>query len=53
MGLRGIMYEIEFTIEAIKDTAQFLYNKKKINRIPVFRYDKSFVVEAKALQKSK
>ena len=41
------------TINAIKDTAQFLYNKKKISKIPAFRYDKSFVEEAKVLQKSK
>jgi NitT/TauT family transport system substrate-binding protein len=41
------------TIEAIKDTAQFLYDKKKISKIPALRYDKSFVEEAKALQKSK
>jgi len=41
------------TLNAIKDTARFLYSKKKISRIPTFRYDKSFFEEAKALQKSK
>ena len=41
------------TLNAIKDTAQFLYDKKKINKIPVFKYDKSFLEEAMVLQKSK
>ena len=41
------------TLNAIKDTARFLYGKKKISKIPTFRYDKSFLEEAKALQKSK
>ena len=41
------------TLNAIKDTARFLYEKKKINKIPAFEYDKSFLKEAMVLQKSK
>jgi len=41
------------TLDAIKDTARFLYGEKKVSKIPTFRYDKSFLEEAKALQKSK
>jgi len=41
------------TLDAIRDTARFLYGKKKISKIPALRYDKSFLEEAKALQKSK
>jgi len=41
------------TLNAIKDTARFLYDKKKINKIPVFKHDKSFLEEAMVLQKSK
>lgn len=41
------------TLDAIKDTAQFLYEKKKIDKIPVLRHDKSFFEEAKKLHKRK
>ena len=41
------------TLNAIRDTARFLYDKKKINKIPVFKHDKSFLEEAMVLQKSK
>ena len=41
------------TLNAIKDTAAFLYSKKKITKIPTFTYDKTFFEEAVALQKKK
>ena len=34
-------------VESIQDTAQFLYDEKKIDRIPMIKYDKSFLEEAK------
>lgn len=40
-------------LKAIEDTGHFLYDKKKINKVPVIKYDKSFLEEAKALQRSK
>jgi ABC-type nitrate/sulfonate/bicarbonate transport system substrate-binding protein len=41
------------TLNAIRDTAQFLYEGKKIDKIPELRYDKSFLEEAKKLHKTK
>jgi ABC-type nitrate/sulfonate/bicarbonate transport system substrate-binding protein len=38
-------------INAIENTAQFLHSKKKIKKIPVIRYDKSFLEEAIKLHK--
>jgi ABC-type nitrate/sulfonate/bicarbonate transport system substrate-binding protein len=38
-------------INAIENTAQFLHSKKKIKKIPVIRYDKSFLEEASKLHK--
>jgi len=53
----GVFKRIDFslditqgTIDAINDTAQFLYHKRKVPHIPQFKYDKSFLEEAKALQ---
>jgi len=40
----------ENTLAAINDTAQFLYEKGKIDAIPEFRWDGSFLEEAKALR---
>ena len=37
-------------LAAIENTAQFLYSKGKINFIPKFRWDGSFLEEAKALR---
>jgi len=48
---------IDFTVElngdildAINDTAQFLYDQGKIDSIPTLRWDKSFIEEAQALR---
>jgi ABC-type nitrate/sulfonate/bicarbonate transport system substrate-binding protein len=56
----GVFKRIDFslgitdgTIDAVKDTAQFLYQERKINKVPLFRYDKSFLEEAKALKQTK
>jgi ABC-type nitrate/sulfonate/bicarbonate transport system substrate-binding protein len=56
----GVFKRIDFslditegTIDAIKDTAQFLVQERKISKVPLFRYDKSFLEEAKVLQQSK
>lgn len=40
-------------VESIQDTAQFLYDEKKIDRIPMIKYDKSFLEEAKLLRQKK
>jgi NitT/TauT family transport system substrate-binding protein len=38
-------------LTGIEDTAQFLYSQKKIDKIPAIKYDRSFLAEAKTLQK--
>ncbi len=42
----------EKLIAEIQDTARFLYQEKKIDKVPVIRYDASFLREAKALRES-
>jgi hypothetical protein len=52
---KRINFSIEINddiIEAIENTGQFLYSKKKIKKIPTLKYDKSFLEEAKRLQQS-
>jgi len=41
------------TIASIQDTAQFLYDKEKIESVPEFRWDKSFLQEAQELYEQK
>jgi len=48
-----INFQIEFNytvIEAINDTAQFLYEQGKIDKIPTLVYDQTFLDEAKELR---
>lgn len=48
-----IDFQIQFDykiIEAIYDTAQFLHQEGKIDKIPTLVYDQTFLEEAKALQ---
>ena len=48
-----INFQIEFNytvIEAIDDTAQFLYEQGKIDKIPTLVYDQTFLDEAKELR---
>ena len=59
-AFRKVFERIDFSIdindeiiEAIENTAQFLYSEQKIKKIPVFRYDKSFLEEAMELRKAK
>jgi ABC-type nitrate/sulfonate/bicarbonate transport system substrate-binding protein len=52
---RRINFSIEINddiIDAIENTGQFLYSKKKIKKIPTLKYDESFLEEAKRLQQS-
>ena len=49
-------FSLEFdenVLASIEDTAQFLYDKGKIDSIPEFRWDGSFLEEAKALRAQK
>lgn len=43
----------ENVLAAIEDTAQFLFEKGKIDSVPEFRWDGSFLEEAKALRAQK
>jgi len=48
-----INFQIEFNytiIEAINDTAQFLYEQGKIDKIPTLVYDQTFLAEAQELR---
>ncbi|RLI27793.1 hypothetical protein DRO50_04000, partial [Candidatus Bathyarchaeota archaeon] len=48
-----INFQIEFNytiIQAIYDTAEFLYQQGKIDKIPTLVYDTSFLEEAKQLR---
>ncbi len=50
-----INFQIEFNqtiIDAIYDTAQFLYDQGKIDKIPTLVYDLTFLEEAKALRET-
>ena len=50
---RRINFQIEFDqtiIDAIYDTAQFLYDQGKIDSIPTLVYDPTFLEEATALR---
>jgi len=53
---KRVDFSLEFdenVLAAIEDTARFLYNKGKINTIPEFRWDGSFLEEAKTLRTNK
>ncbi len=59
-AFKRVFKRIDFSLDvndeilaAINDTAQFLFDEGKIKSVPVIKYDKSFLEEAKELQKSK
>ena len=51
---KRINFSIDFdgkVLDAINDTARFLYEQGKIDKIPELRWDRSFIEEAKELRK--
>jgi sulfonate transport system substrate-binding protein len=55
-AFRRIFERVDFSLEidenviaSIQDTAQFLYDKERIESVPEFRWDTSFLEEAQAL----